>query len=110
MGFFLEMCCASCKKGITHVRRKRRVREGNGTSEGKTAQDTLRQGGSSMDQVKIGKFIAVCRREQGLTQVQLAEKLGVSNKAVSKWENGQMSSGCDDRCPCYILPRNRRRL
>lgn len=42
-----------------------------------------------MDQEKIGKFIAECRKEKGLTQNQLAEKLGVTDKAVSKWENGR---------------------
>ena len=41
-----------------------------------------------MDQIKIGKFIAACRKEQGLTQLQLAEKLGITDKAVSKWERG----------------------
>ena len=42
-----------------------------------------------MDQMKIGKFISACRKEQGLTQAVLAEKLGVSDRAVSKWENGK---------------------
>ncbi|MBQ8414737.1 MAG: helix-turn-helix domain-containing protein [Clostridia bacterium] len=42
-----------------------------------------------MDQIKIGKFIAECRRKQGLTQMQLAEKLGITDRAVSKWENGR---------------------
>ena len=42
-----------------------------------------------MDQVKIGKFIAECRKEKNLTQSQLAERLGVSDRAVSKWENGR---------------------
>lgn len=42
-----------------------------------------------MDQAKIGKFIADCRKEQGLTQAQLAEKIGVSDRAVSKWETGR---------------------
>lgn len=42
-----------------------------------------------MDQVKIGKFIAECRKEKHLTQSQLAEQLGVSDRAVSKWENGR---------------------
>lgn len=42
-----------------------------------------------MDQMKIGSFIASCRREQNMTQVQFAEKLGVTNKAVSKWETGK---------------------
>ena len=40
------------------------------------------------DQIKIGKFIAVLRKEKGLTQEQLGEKLGVTNKTVSRWENG----------------------
>lgn len=42
-----------------------------------------------MDQIGTGKFIAACRREQGLTQAQLAERLGVSDRAVSKWETGR---------------------
>lgn len=42
-----------------------------------------------MDQEKIGMFIAKCRKEKGLTQVKLGEKLGVSYKAVSKWETGR---------------------
>ena len=39
-----------------------------------------------MDQVKIGKFIADCRKRANLTQMQLAEKLGITDRAVSKWE------------------------
>ena len=42
-----------------------------------------------MNQVEIGKFIAACRREKDLTQVQLAEKLGITDRAVSKWETGK---------------------
>lgn len=42
-----------------------------------------------MDQVKIGKFIAKCRKEKKLTQQELSEKLGVTDKAISKWENGR---------------------
>ena len=42
-----------------------------------------------MDQIKIGKFIAECRKKQNLTQSQLAEKLGITDRAVSKWENGR---------------------
>lgn len=42
-----------------------------------------------MDQKRIGFFIAACRKEQGITQAQLAEKLGVTDKAVSKWETGR---------------------
>ena len=41
-----------------------------------------------VDTVKIGKFISELRRERGLTQEQLAEKLGTSNKTISRWENG----------------------
>ena len=42
-----------------------------------------------MDQVKIGKFIAECRKKQNLTQSQLAEKLFITDRAVSKWETGR---------------------
>ena len=42
-----------------------------------------------MDQVKIGKFIAECRKRNNLTQMQLAEKLDITDRAVSKWENGK---------------------
>ena len=42
-----------------------------------------------MDQVKIGKFIAECRKKNNLTQMQLAEKLNITDRAVSKWENGK---------------------
>ncbi len=41
-----------------------------------------------MDQIKIGKFILNCRKEKSLTQEQLAEKLGVTSKSISRWENG----------------------
>lgn len=41
-----------------------------------------------MDQIKIGKFIAEMRKEQNMTQVDLADALGISNKTVSKWETG----------------------
>ena len=42
-----------------------------------------------MDQVKIGKFIAECRKKVKLTQMQLAEKLNITDRAVSKWETGK---------------------
>ncbi len=42
-----------------------------------------------MDQIKIGKFIASCRKEKNLTQAALAEKLGITDRAVSKWENAK---------------------
>ena len=41
-----------------------------------------------MDQIKIGRFIAECRKKANLTQMQLAEKLSITDKAVSKWERG----------------------
>ncbi len=41
-----------------------------------------------MDQVKIGKFISEVRKQRNLTQKELAEKLGVSDKTISKWECG----------------------
>lgn len=41
-----------------------------------------------MDQIKIGKFIGALRRRNGLTQEALGEKIGVTNKTISRWENG----------------------
>lgn len=41
-----------------------------------------------MNQEKIGKFITECRKTKKLTQEQLAEKLGVTSKSISRWENG----------------------
>ena len=42
-----------------------------------------------MDQQKIGGFISRCSKEKGLTQAQLAETLNVSDKSISRWENGK---------------------
>ncbi len=57
-----------------------------------------------MDQEKIGKFIADCRKEQGLTQVQLAEQLGITNRAVSKWETAKSMPDVSVMMPlCEIL-------
>ena len=41
-----------------------------------------------MDQIKIGKFISQCRKKKQLTQSELAEKLNITDRAISKWENG----------------------
>ena len=41
-----------------------------------------------MDQVKIGQFIKACRKEKNLTQREVAERMNISEKAVSKWETG----------------------
>ena len=49
-----------------------------------------------MDQIKIGKFIAEMRKEQNLTQMDLAEKLEISNKTISKWE-------CGNGMPDYVV-------
>lgn len=52
-----------------------------------------------MDQIAVGKFIAKKRKEQNLTQQQLAEKLSVSNKTISKWETGKCM-------PDYAIVKN----
>ena len=41
-----------------------------------------------MDQIKTGKFIAFLRKEKGLTQIALSDRLGISDKTISKWERG----------------------
>lgn len=57
-----------------------------------------------MDQNKTGKFIAQLRREQGLTQKELADKISVSDKAVSKWETGKGSPDVSSMQPlCEVL-------
>ena len=57
-----------------------------------------------MDQNKIGEFIAQCRKEHNMTQMQFAEKLGVTNKAVSKWETGKcLPDAAWIGFPCEIL-------
>lgn len=45
-----------------------------------------------MDQIKIGRFIAERRKCVNLTQMQLADKLGITDKAISKWERGVSQS------------------
>ena len=42
-----------------------------------------------MNQEKIGKFIANCRKQKNMTQQELAEKLGVSDRTIGNWENGR---------------------
>lgn len=53
------------------------------------------KGGLDMDQVKLGAFVAQLRRERGWTQEELGERLGVTNKTVSRWENGNYMPGIE---------------
>ena len=48
-----------------------------------------------MDQEKIGKFMSAMRKQQGFTQEQLGEKLGVTNKTISRWETGKYMPDID---------------
>ena len=43
---------------------------------------------NQIKKIKIGRFIDVCRKKNNLTQMQLAERLGITDRAISKWENG----------------------
>jgi transcriptional regulator with XRE-family HTH domain len=47
------------------------------------------KGGLHMDQIKVGAFLKDLRKEKGITQEQLAEKLGVSGRTISRWETGK---------------------
>ena len=58
-------------------------------SEGKAGIINGERRNGTMDQIKIGAFIAKKRKEQNLTQAQVAEKLGITDRAVSKWETGR---------------------
>ncbi|MBQ3307904.1 MAG: helix-turn-helix domain-containing protein [Bacilli bacterium] len=60
-----------------------------------------------MDLIKIGKFIADCRKRKKLTQEQLAEKLSITDRAVSKWERGLSLPDADKMLDlCNILDIN----
>ena len=60
-----------------------------------------------MDLIKIGKFISICRKEKNLTQEQLAEKLFITDRAVSKWERGLSLPDADKMLSlCNILDIN----
>ena len=60
-----------------------------------------------MDQIKIGKFIAECRKKKNLTQAQLAEKLNITDRAISKWETGKAMPDSDIMLDlCSILGIN----
>ena len=63
------------------------------------------KGSDTMNQEKIGRFIAENRKAKKLTQEGLAEKLGITNKSVSKWENGNClpdSSLFKPLCKIYL--------
>lgn len=60
-----------------------------------------------MDQIKIGEFIAFCRKANGFTQLQLAEKLGITDRSVSKWETGKSLPDASLMLElCYLLDIN----
>ena len=60
-----------------------------------------------MDQIKTGKLIAECRKKKNLTQAQLAEKLNITDRAISKWETGKAMPDSDIMLElCYILGIN----
>ncbi|MBP3840819.1 MAG: helix-turn-helix transcriptional regulator [Bacilli bacterium] len=62
-----------------------------------------------MDLIKIGKFIANCRKEKNITQEQLAEKLYITDRAVSKWERGLSLPDADkmlDLCNIFDINVN----
>ena len=60
-----------------------------------------------MDLIKIGKFIANCRKEKNITQEKLAEKLFITDRAVSKWERGLSLPDADKMLDlCNILDIN----
>ncbi len=51
--------------------------------------------GGCMDQIKVGNFIAAMRKEKGLTQESLGERMGVTNKTISRWETGKYMPDID---------------
>ena len=53
-----------------------------------TIQPSREQENERMDMIKMGSFLAELRKEHGMTQAELGEKLGVTNKTVSRWETG----------------------
>ena len=57
-----------------------------------------------LDKESFGKFLAALRKEKGLTQRQLAQKLFVSDKAVSKWERGVSQSSRDEQLTLTFFP------
>ena len=67
-------------------------------------------GGIHMNQLVTGKFIALKRKQKNLTQEQLAEKLGVSNKTISKWETGVSQTKRYEETPHVYLLANKRIL
>lgn len=60
-----------------------------------------------VEPLELGRFISTCRKEKNLTQKQLGEELGVTDRAVSKWENGvsQSEDGNTERSTNYHSDR-----
>ena len=62
-----------------------------------------------MDNIKVGKFITECRKKKNLTQAQLAEKLNITDRAISKWETGKAMPDSDimlDLCNIFEISVN----
>ena len=60
-----------------------------------------------MDQQKIGRFIATCRKKVNLTQMQLAEQLNITDRAISKWERGKAMPDSSIMLDCVIFSKSR---
>ena len=58
-----------------------------------------------MDTKRIGKFISENRKRKGLTQEQLGELLGVTNKTISRWENGNYMPDLSLLVPLSVKPQ-----
>lgn len=88
---------AKAKRGTRPpMHRKRGARTGNAARKSEAMRSIQRRGaraakeeGTVMNQIATGAFIARKRKEANLTQAQLAERLGISSKSISKWERGK---------------------
>ncbi|RGZ00483.1 XRE family transcriptional regulator [Clostridium sp. AM58-1XD] len=65
------------------------------------------EGGKILNQEKVGQFIAELRKEKGMTQVELGERIGVTNKTISRWETGSYMPDLSTlECLCRELDIN----
>ena len=61
-----------------------------------------------VEPLELGRFISTCRKEKNLTQKQLGEELGVTDRAVSKWENGvSQTKRYEETAHVYLLANKR---